>query len=62
MGWEDPDPAEVVQLLVDADWDELLDRYEPNLLPRPFERCLEVVKAGGAQSVIIETRYIDVDY
>ncbi len=62
MGWEDPDPAEVVQLLTDSDWDALLGRYEPNYLPRPFERCLEVAKASDARSVIIETRYVDMDY
>ena len=62
MGWEDPDPADVVPLLASQDWDDLRSRYEPNLLRRPFERCLEIAQAGGAQSVVIETRYVDLDY
>jgi hypothetical protein len=62
VGWEDPDPAEVVPLLGDTDWDAFRLRYEPNLLPRPLERCLEVARETGAKSVVIETRYVDRDY
>src|SRR4051812_16372580 len=62
MGWEDPDPADVVPLLAAQDWDDLRSRYDPNLLDRPLERCLEVARAGGARTVVVETRYIDLDY
>jgi hypothetical protein len=62
MGWEDPDPADVVPLLSAPDWTGLRNRYDPNLLDRPLERCLEVAQAGGAKTVVIETRYIDLDY
>jgi hypothetical protein len=34
----------------------------PVLTDRPFLRCLEVVRANGARTAIIETRYIDADY
>lgn len=62
MRWDDPDPAEVVRLESQNDWDSLLRRYSPNLLIRPFERCLEVARAGLAKTVVIETRYLDLDY
>lgn len=62
MGWEDPDPADVVSLLGAKDWADLRGRYDPNLLGRPLERCLEVARAAGATSVVIETRYLDLDY
>lgn len=62
MGWEDPDPADVVSLLGAKDWADLRGRYDPNLLGRPLERCLEVARAAGAMSVVIETRYLDLDY
>jgi hypothetical protein len=62
MGWEDPDPAEVVTLHDEGDWAELAERYEPNLLPRPLERCLEVARLGGARTAVVEARYIDIDY
>lgn len=62
MGWEDPDPADVVSLLGRKDWDELHRRYDPNFLARPLEQCLHVARSSGARSVVIETRYLDLDY
>ncbi len=62
MKWEEPDPADVISLRSGSDWDQLRRRYEPNLLDRPFERCLEVVRANRARTAIVETRYIDLDY
>lgn len=62
MGWEDPDPADVVPLRHASDWADLRGRYEPNVLGRPFERCIEVAQASGAKSVVVETRYLDFDY
>jgi hypothetical protein len=62
VGWEEPDPALVVSLLTDGDWDYLLRRYEPNFVPRPLERCFEVARSRSAKSVVIETRYVDLDY
>ena len=62
MGWEDPDPADVVSLRGDRDWMALRSRYDPNLLGRPLERCLAVARANQAKTVVIETRYIDLDY
>lgn len=70
--WESPDPAEVRVLGSPADWDDLATACEAALADTgpgplgahmgPFRRCLEVAQAGGASTVVIETRYIDVDY
>ncbi len=60
-GWEDPDPAEVVYLADDRDW-KTFERRLSNNRPKPWRRCLEVARAGGAQTAVVETRYIDADY
>lgn len=60
--WEDPDPAEVLVLASDADWASLAARYAAGIRDEPLRRCLEVARASGAFSVVIETRYIDLDY
>lgn len=61
MSWEEPDPADLVRLETDRDWARFRRRYT-NLHPRPFERCLEVARSGGARTAVIETRYLDPDY
>lgn len=67
--WEAPDPGELRVLGSPADWDALVDEYADRLADGgdpahmgPFRRCLEVAREGGATSVVIETRYIDIDY
>ena len=62
--WEQPDPGELLPLPTGQEWQTLLDRYpsEPAVESRALERCFEVLRLNGAQSVIIETRYIDADY
>ena len=73
QAWERPDPGEVRVLGSQADWDALLAEYEqllgdgapgramgPHMVP--FQRCLEVARSAGASSVVIETRYLDLDY
>lgn len=62
MRWEDPDPADIVSLREQSDWQSLRERYDPNSYGRPLERCLEVARENGAKTVVIETRYIDLDY
>ena len=59
--WEDPDPARTRILARDRDWKWLLDQY-PSRNPEPLANCLAVAKAGGALTVVIETRYIDPDF
>jgi len=60
-GWEDPDPADVLVLAGDAEWQTLAARY-PSRNGEPLRRCLEVARSNGALSVVIETRYMDPDY
>jgi hypothetical protein len=59
--WESPDPGLVVRPTSDAEWDEALSRYSSNF-PRPLQRCLEVALANGAGTLLVETRYMDIDY
>lgn len=61
-GWEDPDPAAVTVLTTDAEWDALAARYSGGSRDQPLQRCLEVARASGALSVVVETRYLDADY
>lgn len=62
--WEKPDPAELRIMGKQEDWDALVAKYAEgrDALPRPLRRCLEVARAGGASTVVIETRYLDPDY
>ncbi|MDP9069262.1 MAG: hypothetical protein M3N53_13080 [Actinomycetota bacterium] len=61
--WEEPDPAELLLLFDDKGWENLFDRYAGELDQNiPLKRCLDVARAAGATSVVIETRYMDLDY
>lgn len=59
--WEDPDPAAILTLQGDGDWEALRRRYAGQK-NRPLNRVLEVARSNGANSVVIETRYLDLDY
>jgi hypothetical protein len=59
--WEDPDPAEIIPLGSQAEWDALLSRFG-GINDQPLRRCLEVAQLGGAACVVRETRYLDLDY
>src|SRR4051794_29028622 len=61
-GWGQPDPALIVPLSDDADWDGLTARYGATLNDVPLKRCIQVARANGARTVVIETRYVDPDY
>jgi len=59
--WNEPDPAELLVLASDRDWEELRNRYA-GFNDVPLARCLEVARANGASTVVVETRYVDLDY
>lgn len=61
-GWNDPDPAEVHHPTNDAEWDAVLARYLGSLNDAPLRRCVEVARSLGAATVVVETRYLDIDY
>ena len=69
--WDLPYPCEVVTLNPDDDdeWDSLLfelgrekTRRREVYGDRPLARCLEVARSNMARSLVIETRYVDLDY
>ncbi len=61
--WEDPDPHELISLNSAADWDQLVDLYRRGVAnPKPLERCFEVARSNGAACVVVETRYLDLDF
>jgi hypothetical protein len=61
-GWNDPDPAEVFHPKSDAEWDEARERYLDSLNDAPLRRCVDVARALGATTMVVETRYLDLDY
>src|SRR5947209_4121335 len=60
--WNDPDPAEVFHPTNDAEWAAALDRYRGSVNDMPLLRCIEVARSLGARTLIVETRYLDLDY
>src|SRR5689334_4529394 len=61
-GWNDPDPAEVFHPASDAEWDQAIKRYIGSLNDAPLRRCIGVARASGAVTMVVETRYLDLDY
>src|SRR6478736_661110 len=61
-GWNDPDPAEVHHPTTNAEWDAALSRYLGSLNDAPLRRCVDVARSHGAATLVIETRYLDIDY
>ena len=60
--WNDPDPAEVFHPIGDEDWRTAFGRYLGSFNDRPLLRCIEVARSHGASTVVVETRYLDLDY
>lgn len=58
----DDSPGHVVDVSTDAGWDFLADEYARNYPSSPLERIKELVRAQGCRSVVVEHRYIDMDY
>lgn len=62
------DPILVEDLRTDADWRRLRVRYEtgrpsePIANPQPWRRCLDVARASGAVSLVVERQYHCKDY
>lgn len=69
--WDLPYPFEFIRLdpADDEEWESLqfqLGREKTGEIPpttdRPLARCLEVVRENGAVVLVVETRYLDLDY
>lgn len=46
----------------DADWDQLAREYAGGPPGTPFDQVIAVAREGGCRSVVIENRYVDIDY
>jgi hypothetical protein len=69
--WTSPYPFDLVALDPDddAEWAALLAAFgrqpiddETLTTDRPLARCFEVARANRAQTLVVETRYVDLDY
>ena len=61
-GWDEKDPAEVHHPTSDGEWDDALKRYLDSLNDAPLRRCVDVARSLGAATMVVETRYLDLDY
>jgi hypothetical protein len=63
LSWTPDDiPAKIVDTRAGMGFDLLRNIYTPDEPVSAFERVLEIAQAHGVQSVVVEQRYIDVDY
>jgi hypothetical protein len=61
--WDQPNPALIIEPVSQADWDQLLSRYtDASTNSMPLDRCVQVARSHGAKVVVVETRYVDIDY
>lgn len=56
------DPAEPVDVTLPGAWQGLVDRYTAGRGSLPLSRLVEIAKSLGVQSVLVERRYIDLDW
>ena len=60
--WVEPDAhGWVLHPSTDADWQKIIDEYGGDR-PRPLEEVLKVARDSECQSVVVENRYVDLDY
>lgn len=57
----DDEPGLVIDVTGAGGWDTIRSRYatQPN---QPLERIIEIARAHGVESVIVENRYVDADW
>lgn len=58
----DDSPGHVVDVSSDAGWGYLADEYTRGYDSPQFERIIDLMRGHGAASVVVEHRYIDMDY
>lgn len=62
MAWVDPDRhGWILHPSTQQDWDALLQEYG-GIFPAPLEQVIKVVRDGGCRTVVVENRYVDLDY
>lgn len=61
--WVDPDRAFWLHRpRTSKDWDELAKEYTKDEKRRPLDQVFDVARESGTRTVVIENRYVDVDY
>jgi hypothetical protein len=61
--WVDPDKSYwLYRPRSEEDWKRLASEYTEDDERRPLNQVLDVAELGGCRTVVIENRYIDVDY
>jgi hypothetical protein len=55
--------GELIRPNSDAEWEAIVDRFGGHVLSRnPLRQVFRVVRANGCQSVVVENRYVDIDW
>jgi hypothetical protein len=60
--WDEPFPGSISFPSNDAEWLVAFNRYWNSRNDEPLKRCIQVARDNEAKTVVIETRYIDIDY
>jgi hypothetical protein len=61
--WVDPDRhGWVVKPGDDEAWEQFTREYAGGDAPRPFDQVIKVVRESGCRTIVIENRYVDIDY
>jgi hypothetical protein len=61
--WVDPDlHGWVEKPKDDAAWEKFTREYAGGDAPKPLDQVVKVVRAGGCKTIVIENRYVDIDY
>src|SRR5687767_7184331 len=58
----DDEPGEAVDVSTDEGWEYIHSTYASKANDPPLRRIIEIAKAHGTVSVIVERRYIDADW
>lgn len=58
----DDEVASVLSLAGDQEWDDLCSFYTEGRASSQLDRVVEVLRSNGAECVVIEQRYIDIDW
>jgi len=62
MPWVEPNRhGWIIHPRDDAGWEALLREYGGDF-PEPLQRVLQVARDGGCSTVVVENRYVDLDY
>lgn len=58
---ESQDPYSVIDVRTDEGWETILSAYS-NKNSKPLERIIDIAKEHGAETVLVEYRYVDADW